>query len=181
VNSVLNAEHAPHLAVTADQRRLDRFEQDPATVRVGHPLVVTAGLVRGQHGFVHLAEALGDLGGKQIEIGFAREIHGVADELAPCFVAAQIDAVPVLVKNDVGNGVENGAQLLEFRRRGGFSGFRLVGENGCTDRRLANEGQRRRDDVERPGVARTKFGHVAAPVSSLARRWGRESERVQVG
>ena len=111
-----DAENADQAAFGIAHRRLDRVQHFAmAVARESHPFLVAARPVREQCGLVVGAEEAGQFRIDEIEIGLAQDVvFAGAEKLLETPVATQIDAVRVLQPDQVGQRVEQRAQLRVF-------------------------------------------------------------------
>ncbi len=95
--------------------RFQGFDHRAPTVRMIQPFLVEQGLAAGQHLPVGGAKAVRHGFGKQVQIGFPRDLPGGGPQrLGEGLVAAQINPVGVLVENQVGDRIDQAMQQRAF-------------------------------------------------------------------
>ena len=118
---VANAQHTHQLAIRGAHGHLGGFQENMAAIAgIGDPLLVAGRAASGHRGAIVVAERIGQLLGHKVVVGFA---HNVAFSRTKkpfeLRVARQVGAVGIFQPDQVGDGVDQGAQVCAL-------GFQLL-------------------------------------------------------
>ena len=115
-----DAEHADEFSIGSPIGGFERVQQHFPTVWVGDPFLIVPPLAGLEHAQVILAEPDGNLVLKEIKIGFANDLGlGDAEKIDERRIATKIDALQILVENEIRDAVQQRTDQAGLQRIGG--------------------------------------------------------------